>query len=210
MNFNNEKKNCLNKLDMSEIARKKNLTISDHAQKFPIFDKSKKGVIDKDILPLVNKINSLEDYYTTSTCSGRILLMYVPEDFKKNQVKWLFSSHDTVKFSDIKETIDNSKEKDIWFRQESAIIHIACKNIDSASKLIEIAKQSGFKRSGIQAASKRIILELVSTELIMCPVKSNGKVIVDEDYVKVITNEANKGLLRTKQKIKKFTSSLQL
>jgi tRNA wybutosine-synthesizing protein 3 len=186
MNFDNEKTMCLNKLDQS-----------------------KKGEIDKDILPLVNKINSLDDYYTTSTCSGRILLMYVPEDFKKNQVKWLFSSHNTIKYLDIKKTIDNSKEEDIWFRQESAIIHIACKDINTASKLIEIAKQCGFKRSGIQAASKRIILELVSTELIYLPIKKYNQLLVDEDYIKIIINEANKSLLRTKQKIKKLTSSLQ-
>ncbi|MBW2966012.1 hypothetical protein KY342_02835, partial [Candidatus Woesearchaeota archaeon] len=38
-------------------------------------DKSKKGGIDKEIIPLVNKINNSRNYYTTSSCSGRIVLL---------------------------------------------------------------------------------------------------------------------------------------
>ena len=38
-------------------------------------DKSKKGSIDKGILKLVNTINKNSNYYTTSTCSGRIILL---------------------------------------------------------------------------------------------------------------------------------------
>lgn len=35
-------------------------------------DLSKKGSIDEQIVDLVRHINSLPDYFTTSSCSGRI------------------------------------------------------------------------------------------------------------------------------------------
>jgi len=38
-------------------------------------DFSKKGSVDKKIIPLIDKINSKDEYYTTSSCSGRIMLM---------------------------------------------------------------------------------------------------------------------------------------
>ena len=38
-------------------------------------DKSSIGNVDEKISSLCNKINSKEDFYTTSSCSGRILLM---------------------------------------------------------------------------------------------------------------------------------------
>ncbi|MBI2659990.1 hypothetical protein HYX07_02415, partial [Candidatus Woesearchaeota archaeon] len=38
-------------------------------------DKSKKGFIDKDAVKIVNCINSKSDYYTTSSCAGRIVLL---------------------------------------------------------------------------------------------------------------------------------------
>jgi len=45
-------------------------------------DKSKKGSIDGEIKKLVDKINSLENYYTTSSCSGRILIAKIPDSIK--------------------------------------------------------------------------------------------------------------------------------
>ena len=38
-------------------------------------DKSKKNSIDKNIKSLINIINKSDDYYTTSSCSGRIVLL---------------------------------------------------------------------------------------------------------------------------------------
>ena len=38
-------------------------------------DKSKKGSIDDGIIGLINLINSKSDYYTTSSCAGRIVLL---------------------------------------------------------------------------------------------------------------------------------------
>ena len=37
-------------------------------------DKSNKSSIDKNILNLINLINQKDDYYTTSSCSGRVYL----------------------------------------------------------------------------------------------------------------------------------------
>lgn len=37
-------------------------------------DNSKKGAVDKKIIPLLDKINNDVDLYTTSSCSGRICL----------------------------------------------------------------------------------------------------------------------------------------
>jgi len=36
------------------------------------------GEVDCDMLPLIDCVNSLADYYTTSTCTGRTSLFYDP------------------------------------------------------------------------------------------------------------------------------------
>ncbi|MBU4242426.1 MAG: hypothetical protein KKF52_04295, partial [Nanoarchaeota archaeon] len=38
-------------------------------------DKSPQGHIDEDIKPLLEKINKHKEYETTSSCSGRIVLL---------------------------------------------------------------------------------------------------------------------------------------
>ena len=165
-------------------------------------DKSKKGCIDKEIWPLIIKINSLENYYTTSSCSGRIGLLEKRSD-KKCETEWLFKSHSIVKFDEIKNALNNLNlsKHDLWFRQEPAIIHVACRAIEDAQKLIDIARITGFKRSGIQATRKRILAEIGSSETIATIIAKGGKLLVEADYLKILIDEANKKLERNKGKL---------
>ena len=70
MGFDNEKKNTLSKLD-----------------------KSTKGSIDEPILPVLDLINDMEDYYTTSSCSGRIMIF---EPSGQRHVDWLHVTHEKI------------------------------------------------------------------------------------------------------------------
>jgi len=194
MSFDLDKKNALSKLD-----------------------KSKKGSVDEKILPLVELLNSKSGYYTTSTCSGRILLISFPEENRKYNVKWEYLSHVEVDFDVVKDNlnkiIDKFKEESIesgvWFKQESAIIHVCCRTLEDASKLLEASKHIGFKRSGISTMSNRIMLELVSTENMGVPVIKDGKKLVYDEYLKVLVDEANKKLKKTHEKIDRLIDNIK-
>ncbi|CBZ54144.1 conserved hypothetical protein [Neospora caninum Liverpool] len=41
-------------------------------------DKSKKGSVDEEIRPLLDAVNSLKNFYTASSCAGRVLLVGTP------------------------------------------------------------------------------------------------------------------------------------
>ena len=175
-------------------------------------DKSKKGNIDNKIKKLVNKINSLNDFYTTSSCSGRILLLAIPKSNKKNEVRYLFCSHKKTQYNNIKKplkTIIAKIKNDIWLRVDPVILHIACKDIITAKKFLNIARDIGFRRSGMISIGKnRIIMELISTEKIETIVSKNGKLVIDENYFKILIKEGNKKLERTWEKIDKFYDKL--
>ena len=113
-------------------------------------DKSKKGSIDIKIKRLVDKINSLPDFYTTSSCSGRILLLTIPRSNKKNEVEYLFCSHKKIKYNEIKKILKSKKElkNDVWFTVQPVIIHVACNDIKITKKILNIARDIGFRRSG--------------------------------------------------------------
>lgn len=179
MTFQNQKKGFLEKLD-----------------------KSKKGSIDKPIISLIKKINKNPDYYTTSSCSGRILL-YIPG--KKSEMKWIFVSHEQITLKQIKQVevpID-----DIWFKQEPFIIHISCRTLEHAQKLLNKARAVGFKRSGIQSIRKNII-EISATEHLNLPIFKKGNLLIDENYLKLIIKQANNKLKQTKAKIKRFQNDI--
>ncbi len=185
MGFDLDKKNALNKTD-----------------------KSKKKGIDKNISKLVALLNSKNDFYTTSSCAGRILLISFPENNRKYNVKWLFISHEGARFEDVKISLEGSDFEDIWLKQEAMIMHVCCRNLRSASKLIETARHLGFKRSGINTMAKRIVLELVSTENMETPIAKKGRLLVDDKYLKILLTEANSKLRRTHEKIKKLYEEL--
>lgn len=172
-------------------------------------DKSKKGSIDNKIKKLADKINSLDDFYTTSSCSGRILLSAIPPSNKKNKVQYLFCSHKKIEFNQIKDIIIKKLSKnDVWFRVDPVILHIACKNINSAKKFLNTARDIGFRRSGIISIGSRIIMELISTEKIDTIIGKNGKLLIDEGYFKVLVKEGNKKLENTWRKIGKLYNKL--
>ena len=170
-------------------------------------DKSKKGHVDKDIINLVNKINNSKNYYTTSSCSGRIVLLALSSGKKGS--KWLFKSHSYVNFSQIKKSLTKLPKTDVWLRSEGAIFHIACRNIIDAQQLVNKARSVGFKRSGIQATHKKIIVEIASSEYIYAIIAKNGRLVVDEGYIRVLINEANKKLKANKEKLRKFYDSVK-
>jgi len=173
-------------------------------------DKSRKGSIDTKIKKLVNKINSLEDFYTTSSCSGRILLLAIPKSNKKNEVQYLFTKHKKIQFKEIKNIINQKKlpKNDIGCRVEPVILHVACEDINNTKKILNLARDIGFRRSGIISIGRKTILELVSTEKIETIVSKNGKLLINEDYFKVLIKEGNNKLEKTWKKIDRLYKAL--
>jgi tRNA wybutosine-synthesizing protein 3 len=168
-------------------------------------DKSQKGAIDKDIQELIDLINSKEDYYTTSSCSGRIVVIEMPESGRKDEAKWLLVKHGPVTAEEIKEAVKS--EEDVWLKQEGMILHVCCKNIEAAEKLVNIAKNSGFKRTGMITVNKRYVVEVVSTENVSTILAKKGKILVTDEYLTELVSECNKKLKQNKKKIDKFIYS---
>ncbi|AJF62061.1 TPA: hypothetical protein HA239_05630 [Candidatus Woesearchaeota archaeon] len=179
MDFDNEKKQALNKLD-----------------------KSKKGEIDVQILSLIKKVNKNPDYYTTSSCAGRVMIL--KESERKDGVEWVFSSHEAVKYSEIGRHLADVPEETLWFRMEPPIFHVCCRDINAAETLIKIANNSGFRRSGIIGIKKRIIVEILFPEKMDAPISEKGSMIVEEAYLKRLIYYANSKLKKTRKKLKIF------
>ncbi|MBD3362027.1 hypothetical protein GF358_04530 [Candidatus Woesearchaeota archaeon] len=169
-------------------------------------DKSQIGTIDSGIAEICDLINYKENYYTTSSCSGRIVLLESESD-KKNEVNWLFVSHDLVDFNEASSKL--SSEKDIWLRQEGAILHVCCKTIKDAEKLINLVKSIGFKRTGMISVNSRFIVEIISSEHLCAPVMKKGIKVVSDEYFKLLISEAKYKMEKNKKKLNKLTKELR-
>ena len=167
-------------------------------------DKSHKGNWDEKIKDLCEKINSFADYYTTSSCSGRIVLM-VDRD-KKARGMIIKSYHGLISFSELKEDLKEilKRKEDIKLKMEPNALHVACRKLEDAEKLYNCAKSAGWKKSGVISFNKRFMVELNSTERLEFPVIRKGKILVDDEFLKVIVSDANKKLKRCWQRIEKL------
>lgn len=173
-------------------------------------DKSKKGSVDIQILPLLSSINSHPDYYTTSSCAGRITLFVEPTSQKKYDGQWLLSTHDELQQTELRDAlslISTTKEM-VLFEQEAGILHICCRTLQAAQELVDAAKFCGLKRSGIMSTRRRIMVELLSTERVEAPIAKEGILLVSEDYLEHLRIFANLRLMRTRKKLDAFRKTL--
>lgn len=175
-------------------------------------DKSKKGSIDKAIIELLNNINRSDNYFSLSSCSGRIVIYEHETMFmSKKEYTVLFSTHEKLTEADIKliKNIIYTSEKELWIKVEPLILHIGCKNLELASRLINFANNLGFRHSGVVGISliksksenkkvKKIVVEIKGNYII------NAPMIKDELYLNYILKEANRYFNLNSKDINKF------
>ncbi len=166
-------------------------------------DRSKKGCIDARIRSLVWLLNAKPGYYTTSSCSGRVMLL-VP-GITKRDTDWLFVSHEPVSLRQLQRALSGKLPKrDVWLRQEAMILHVCCKAIGDAKKLLQLSKDAGFRRSGIISLGKRIVVEIVGSSHFETIVANKGKPLLDDNVMRLLAAEANKRLGRNFAQIARF------
>jgi len=169
-------------------------------------DKSSIGSWDSTIKSLCEKINRRKNFYTTSSCGGRVVLLKSSD--KKIRDAFLFRTHSLVNFSELKKALVDVGKKYkglVEFQQTSCILHVACASVEDAFSLVNKAKEAGWKRSGLMSSScERSMVELHSTESISFPIMVSGKILVDDEFLKIVVKEANSKLKRTWKKIERL------
>lgn len=164
-------------------------------------DKSKKGDIDEKVISLLKAINAQDNYYTTSSCSGRVYLW--TGTGKKNEMEWITVSHDLIQedFFEIK-----PQKGLVWLRVEPFILHVACKNMEAANLLLEKAKHI-YKKSCILSASNKIMVEIRGSELMEMPLYNEGKSLYAGE-LEWLVQLVNKKMEKVWESIARFQKSL--
>lgn len=171
------------------------------------------GRVDSKVISILDAINSLPKYYTTSSCAGRILLLELPKIGDKQNAIFLGRWHHKISRDDILDAVSNATHGGIWLLVQSPIFHIAAEDLDSAVRLLKIGYAAGFKHSGLKNIDGRIIVELLSTERIDTPIGRNGTLLCDEEFLDFIVENANYIIERCDEKLLRLQreiSSLRL
>jgi tRNA wybutosine-synthesizing protein 3 len=171
-------------------------------------DKSIKGHIDKPIKDLLTIINNNQDYCTTSSCSGRIVVRKEPVSGKKHDVEWLFTSHSSVDGSGVKNALVTLPQERLWFRFEPLILHIGCRTVEAAQQLLLVV-QPLFKHSGIISSKNKVMVQIRGSSFIEAPIAMNGGMIVDDVYLSHLCDAANWKMHINDMKISTLTEEIK-
>jgi len=164
-------------------------------------DMSKKGAVDSEIRHLVDSLNSKGDYCTTSSCAGRITLIE-RRSSNKMDASWLLSSHQPMSADDARKHLIS--KHDIWLIQESCIVHVFCRDLAAAERLLLACRRAGLKRSGVISFNKKIMIETMGSEKVETIVTKAGRVLVNDDYLGVLIGECNQRMKRNREKMDKL------
>ncbi len=163
-------------------------------------DQSKKGSIDEQAKEVISIVNSLKDYYTTSSCSGRVY--FWQGDGKKNNTEWLKVSHELINL----DFFEISSQEMVWLRYEGFIIHIACRDLDKANELLSNV-QKLYKKSCILSMSNKIIVEIRDSNFIEMPFYQSNLLFTGS--LEWLKEEINQKLKKNWEKISLLTSLLK-
>jgi tRNA wybutosine-synthesizing protein 3 len=167
------------------------------------------GYVDKPIIEMIDFINSQEDYYTTSSCAGRVIFLH---EYGKRKVDndFIVKEHEKVNLDDFLKADLSKLQGRVWLKQEPFIIHIAAKKLDEAVKVLDIALKSGLKHSGVFVfKDERYVFELNGTHSMAVPISEGGKLLFPEDYLLYLLKLADEKLQKNKEFRDRFEKALR-
>lgn len=159
----------------------------------------KVGDIDEDIVPLCELINAHPDYYTTSSCAGRIVLFQ--DKGGKLKSEFLAKWHRKVTAKEVIGLLKPCNDV-LWYRVEPPIIHVVCSTLKAADRLLGASLSTGFKRTGIQSINpEKYVVEVLSTERFDAPIMVDCKQVVSNEYITILVEESNKKITQSQKKL---------
>ena len=165
--------------------------------------------VDPGIFSMLDIINESENYYTSSSCFGRIVLLEVPSIGDKKEAKFLGKWHRTINVDELLSAAKNAETGQLWSLAQSPIIHIVAKTYDAADKLLKNAISSGFKNSGLKSLCTKIVVEVCSTERLDAPVGKDGVLFCNQEHLELLVNISNEIMKKSTLKLQKFEEKLK-
>ena len=85
-------------------------------------------------------------------------------------------------------------------KQESFILHVCCRTMQDAEKLLNICKKAGLKRAGINS-TKKIMIEIINTAFLNSLFDEKDEIFVNDLFLKSFIKEANENMENNHKKI---------
>ncbi|KAM3841904.1 tRNA wybutosine-synthesizing protein 3 homolog isoform 2-T2 [Vipera latastei] len=159
-------------------------------------DASRKGSVDEPIEEIVRLLNERETFCTTSSCSGRVVVLEQPPaappaagaagfEIQKQSCTWLMVTHQLCTTKDVLTSLQKAAA-DAIFKFEPFVLHVQCQDLEDAQ-----------------------LLAVRSTHCLEVPLTQEGRLMVSEEYADFVVQVANRKMKENWKRINRFYSSLK-
>lgn len=175
-------------------------------------DLSRKGAIDARIEHVVEHLNARPQYYTTSSCSGRTVLLSQGssgDTVRKKGCVWLNVSHELLGQGELELSLSSHTGSAV-LKFEPFILHVRCHTLEDARKLLATSIGAGCRNSGIMISKTGSVHVAVRTTLSMeVPLSQNGNLLVSAQYLEFLRSEANAKMAKNWARLERFSAALR-
>jgi len=169
------------------------------------------GYLDRDLIPILVVLNRDREIYTTSSCSGRIVIVDGNIPWTREETSVVFKSHIPITTSDLVFIYEKPPRKAYWLIVTGPIIHFSTTSFRKAVEVLKRARGVGFKHSGIMhvSTSRGVFTELVTGVYMTQLLRLQDEYIVAPEYLNRILLVFNKALIEGKLRLQKLYEELQ-
>ncbi len=166
--------------------------------------------VDDNISQVLEQINALDGFYTSSSCAGRIVLLQIPTIGDKRGASFLGIWHRKIELKEFLASASQATTGLLWLLAQSPIIHLGAQTLDYANRMVKTAILCGFKNSAVKSTGKKIIIELASTERLDAPIGRDGVLFCDEQYLQLLIEISNEIIERSQNKLVRLAKKLAI
>lgn len=164
--------------------------------------------IDEGISQILDQINALNGFYTSSSCAGRIVLLQIPTIGDKQGASFLGIWHRKIEAKEVIVSATKATTGLLWLLAQSPIIHIGAETLPQANSMVKTAISSGFKNSAVKSTGKKIIIEVASTERLDAPIGRDGLLFCQKQYLDLLVEISNEIMERSQEKLERLAQKL--
>ncbi len=168
------------------------------------------GYLDEDIVDILVEFFLRPRSFTTSSCSGRIVLMDSEYPWDKDETMIVFKKHEPVSVEEVSDIAGKPVAHRLWLSVQGPIIHIEALDIEEAFVVLEAARRAGFKHSGILASTRKgILVELRTGIRVNIPLREPNAWLISEENLPRIVELANRALRQAKERLDRLRAELR-
>ena len=166
---------------------------------------AEKKLADDGLVPLCGFIAGTKNFFTSSGCAGRIILLQLPKGECKKGSSFHRRWHRPVSFLEVKKALGEKTRGEVWLKVEPFIMHIGTNSIANAREILAIMNRAGVKRGGILVAKEgKFLVELQGTQEMSAPVKQGNKLLAGDAYLQYLVKKANCKIGKNREMLARF------